>query len=191
MYFVEVTECRWSSGAVLLVFSSGIRHVMLTAILTADECQSLYLQQFSNLRVERLHLRRQKAQLLTNIYIQRLCIRVRFHVSCQNHSLYLYECFSHRTCYYHTHLFSSLGSLSRLRQCLQDVLNGFMTVLFEGCNLWDMCGGMQSACTSEHIYFQLLHISWLTRVIITSPTCLGWQYQPSSEKLFSQRRRWC
>jgi hypothetical protein len=85
-YFVEVTECRRSSGIVLLVFSSGIWHVMLTAILTADECQSLYLQQFLNLRVEQLlHLRRQKTQILTNIYI-----RVRFHVSCQNHSLYLY-----------------------------------------------------------------------------------------------------
>jgi hypothetical protein len=36
MYIVEVTECRRPSGSVLLVFSSGIRHVMLTAILTAD-----------------------------------------------------------------------------------------------------------------------------------------------------------
>jgi hypothetical protein len=50
MYFVEVTVCRRPSGSVLLVFSSGIRHVMLTAILTGDECQSLYLSSFKPCR---------------------------------------------------------------------------------------------------------------------------------------------
>ena len=46
MYFVEVTVSRRPSGSVLLVFSSGIQYVMLTAILKGDECQSLYRQQF-------------------------------------------------------------------------------------------------------------------------------------------------
>jgi hypothetical protein len=46
MYFVEVPVCRRPSGRVLLVFSSGIQHVMLTAVLIGDECQSLHLQQF-------------------------------------------------------------------------------------------------------------------------------------------------
>lgn len=119
---------------------------------------------------QHLHLRRLKIQILTNIYIQRLCIRVRFSVSCQIHSVYLYECFSHKTCYYHTNLFSSLGSFSPLQQCLEYVcLSGFMTVLSESCNLWDRCGGMQYICMHVRIYFQLLPISWLTRVIITSP----------------------
>jgi hypothetical protein len=36
MYFVEVTVCRRPPGRVLLVFSSGIQHVMLTAILTVS-----------------------------------------------------------------------------------------------------------------------------------------------------------
>jgi hypothetical protein len=38
--------CWRPSGSVLLVFSSGNQHVILTAVLTGDEGQSLYLQQF-------------------------------------------------------------------------------------------------------------------------------------------------
>jgi hypothetical protein len=62
---------------------------------------------------------------------------------------------------------------AQISYCLEYVcLSGFIPVLFEGCNLWDTCDGMQYICMYFRIHFQLLHISWLTRVIITSPTII-------------------